>query len=47
MNQIFSSREELLQSVSEESVLGPLLFNIYLNDLFYLTESTEVCNFAE
>ena len=47
MNQIFSSREELLQSVSEESVLGPLLFNIYLNDLFYLTESTEFCNFAD
>ena len=22
-------------------------FNIYLNDLFYLAESTEVCNFAD
>ena len=28
------------------SVLGPLLFNIYLNDLFYLAESTNVCNFS-
>ena len=27
-------------------VLGPLLFNIYLNDLFYLAESTNVCNFS-
>ena len=27
--------------------MGPLLFNIYLNDLFYLAESTEVCNFAD
>ena len=27
--------------------MGPLLFNIYLNDLFYLTEFTEVCNFAD
>ena len=26
------------------SVLGPLLFNIYLNDLFYIAESTYVCN---
>ena len=28
------------------SVLGLLLFNIYLNDLFYIAESTDVCNFA-
>ena len=27
--------------------MGPLLFSIYFNDLFYLTESTEVCNFAD
>ena len=26
--------------------LGPILFNIYLNGLFYLTEMTQVCNFA-
>ena len=31
---------------AHESVLGPLLFNTYLNDLFYLVESTNVCNFA-
>ena len=31
----------------QESVLGPLLFNIYLNNLFYLAESTNVCNFAD
>ena len=28
-------------------VLGSILFNIYLNDLFYLTEMTQVCNFAD
>ena len=28
-------------------VLGPLLFIIYLNDLLYLDQSTEVCNFAD
>ena len=34
-------------TLSYGSLLGPLFFNIYLNDLFYLTESTEVCNFAD
>ena len=31
----------------KRSVLGHLLFNIYLNDLFYTAESTNVSNFAE
>ena len=29
------------------SVLGSLVFNIYLNDLFFLVDYTEVCNFAD
>ena len=29
------------------SVLGPLLFNIYIKDLFYLTDVTDVCNYAD
>ena len=29
------------------SVLGPLLFNIYLNDLFFQLNDTHVCNFAD
>ena len=27
--------------------MGPLLFNIYLNDLFYFILDTDVCNFAD
>ena len=49
-NTTFSSWEELTQRIPQGSVLGHLLFNIYLDDLFYqecFSEYTAVCNFAD
>ena len=32
---------------SQGSILGPLLFNIFIKGIFFFVEKSEICNFAD
>ena len=43
----FSSYGEILRVVPQGSILGLILFNLFINDLVFFIQETEVCNFSD
>ena len=47
VNDVYSEWNELETGVPQVSILGPRIFNIYVNDIFYFVTEDTVANFAD
>ena len=47
INSSFSSYQDIFKGIPQGSILGPLLFNLFLCDLFLFVEGADIMSYAD